>query len=257
MIERAAGLAAAAAALLLAASAARTWRAERMYEAGIDLGVPATDEAPEDQPARDVAGRLEAYERAVAADPGQPLYALRAGQILLQRAARRPRPDDRDDLVRRATARLRDAIRLHPLEGRAHDAVAQSLAMSDDLDGALRHTLLSVLLSPRRPSALDRASSRYAWVWRRTLDPDVLTRALDTARLGYEFADGRSKDLGEMRWAPGTRAVEDLLAAPAGPTRDDLELAVRGRDDLREPAARLLERIRPGDAAALRAGAGR
>lgn len=256
MNRRAVRVAAAAAAVGLAVLQIRTWRAERAYERGIWATDPRTGRPATDAPARDVPGRLEAYDEARSLDPSNPLYGLRAAQIEIARVARAPRDAARDERVSRVHDRLRDVLAAAPLEGRAHDALAHVFAENGDLDGAIDRTRRSVALAKRRPSTLEVAAHRFVWGWRRTWDPDILASALDVARLGYELKDGRDPSLGPDG-APGTGPVRELLASAGGPTVDDVRLAIRGREELRDAAARLLDAVRPEDAAKLRAEAPR
>jgi hypothetical protein len=252
LIARAARLAAAAVTAILAVSQVRSWRAERAYEAGLGALDPRTGREAADQPAQDVPGRLESYELARETDPRNPLYALRTGQILLQRATRGPRTPETGRQLASAIVRLEESLRLHPLDGRAHDALAQARLATGELDESVDRTRRSVRAAPRRPATLGQAAARCARIWLRSSDPDALVVALDAARLGFELSDGRPEALGGFREVPGTGPVAEILLAPSAPTVGELRWMLRGRDDLRETAARLVEERRPDDAAALR-----
>lgn len=249
-------VAAAAAAIGLAIGQTRTWWAEQAYESGIRAVDPRTGAEVTDAPARDVPGRLEAYLEACARDPGQAIYALRAGQIEVHRAARRPPPADRDVRLRAGRALLERSARLHPLDGRTQDALASACMLAGDTDGAVRRTRASVRLMPRSLAGLNAAAARLSWVWRRTFDPDVLADCVETARLGFELHDGRDETQSQGGTIGGVGAVRELLLAPNGPVTDDLLLALRGRPELLLVAARLVEDVNGESAAALRAAAG-
>lgn len=256
MIGRAARVAAAAAALALAASEVRTWRAEQAYQRGVRATDPRSGDEVVDDVLRDVPGRLEAYEAAARIDPGEPLYALRAGQMHVLRAGRRPPPPDRGERVAAARELLERSLRALPLDSRAHDALAQAAVLDGDADGALRDSRRAVLLGRRRSSALEQASRRCAWAWRRTGDPDALRDAAEVARLGFEILDGADPSVAPPRAAPGVRPLQSLLAAEDGPGVDDLLLAVRGRPELAAAAARALDAVDADAARQLRERAG-
>ncbi|MCE9636413.1 MAG: hypothetical protein K8T90_11975 [Planctomycetes bacterium] len=249
----AARVVAAAAALGLAAGQANTWWAEQSYEAGIRAIDPRTGVEASDAPARDVPGRLEAYASAVERDPTQPLFALRAGQIQLHRVAGRPLLPDRSERLAASRALLERAATLHPLDGRTHDALASACVLAGDTDGAVARTRAALLLIPRSLAGLNAAAARLAWVWRRTMDPDVLAACVDAARLGFELYDGRDEQVSQGRTIGGAWPARELLLAPSGPLIDDLLLALRGRPDLLETAARLVDDARPDAARRLRA----
>lgn len=247
--------AAAAVALWLAADQARVWWAEQAYEAGIRARDPSTGKARIDDPTAEVPGRLHAYREASLRDPREPLYALRAAQLEF-RDVRRPADDaTREALLGRVQTALDAALDAHPLDGRTHAALANLLIARGDRDGALRHTRLSVVLGPRRPTALEQAARRFAATWPRTNDPDALVQLLETTRLGLELLDGRPAGLPPLGRVPAVGEARALLLSEGGPTRDDVLFALRGRRDLLLTAARVVEDRRPDDAAAYRAAA--
>jgi hypothetical protein len=256
VIGRAVRLAAAAGALALASAQSRTWHAEREYERGVEAVDPRTGEGAIDGPTRDVPGRLESYCAAVALDPEQGIFSLRRGQIALLRAARRPAPADAAERLDEARTSLERAARLLPFDARPHDALAHVALLSGDPEQVLRRTRTAVRLAPRRKSALDTAVTRCLWVWSRTGDPEPLAAALEAQRLAFELEDGRDPEFRTTAPAAGVGRFSAALQAPDGPTLDDLRFAGRGRPALATTAARVLEPLRPADAAALRGAAG-
>ena len=234
-------VAAALAALVLASFEARTWWAEQAYEAGIYAVDPRTGEPATDQPARDLPGRLEWYEEALARDPGEPLYALRAGQIRLHRATRRPPPTDARAELARARHLLGIALPGAPLDSHVHSALSHALMTTGDLDGVAWHSRAAAILGPRRISTLEPAAQRLVWAWRIRDDPSFLAGAIDAARLGYELSDGREPSLPPMGWLPAAGTVARLFASPDRPPRRDLDLVVGMRPDLLPTIDRLAE----------------
>lgn len=254
MIRRVGLVAAAAGCLALAADQARTWWAEQAYDAGLRARDPRTGEPLTDAVSRDAPGRLEAYDEAVARDPSQPLYALRAGQVACQRRAP-ARAAAAAELTASARQRLERAILLQPLEGRAYAELAALRYRAREPAEALVHARAALVLGPRRPAAIDATASVAAAVWRTTSDPDALVAAVDAARLGFELADGRDPELPPLGRIPGRDPTARLLLAVGGPGRDDLLFALAGRPELLATAAQILRRDRPDDAAALSAAA--
>jgi tetratricopeptide (TPR) repeat protein len=256
LIARSARLACAAGALALAAAAGRTWHAERAFERGVHAVDPRTGEPAIDGPSRDVPGRLESYREAAALDPRQGVFALRRGQIALLRAARTPPSPDAAERLAEAETALADAARLLPLDARSHDALAQAALLRGDFGAAVRESRLAVRLAPRRKSGLESCVRRCLLAWRRTSDPDALGAALEALLLAFELEDGRDPEFRTPHGPAGLARFEAELRTSDGPALDDLLLAVRGRPDLARTAARLVEPVRPGDAATLRAAAG-
>jgi len=250
LIGRAARVALAATALALASAQARTWWAEQAYEEGLGLPDPRTGETAAGA-LRDVPGRLHAYEVACARDPDEPLYAVRAGQIEQSRAVRTPVGPERAVHLRSAREHLERAARLQPLDAATQETLAQVLTYERDLPGALRRTRSAVLTGPAtRPCSTRRRGASPG------PGPDARSgrprRAVDAARLGLDLADGRDPALPRLGRVPGVQATAALLRSSAAPTQDDLLSALGGRPDLLRTAARLVEDVRPEDAAALR-----
>src|SRR6185295_10487841 len=112
--------AAAAGAALLGAACLRSLHAEAAYEAGLALSGD-----PHQGPAHDLPGRLAWYEEAMERDPGDGLYALRAGQIRLARATPRGARPDLDELAA-ARGLLARAAALRPLDFRPRAELARA-----------------------------------------------------------------------------------------------------------------------------------
>lgn len=254
MIRRAVRLGAASAALLLAASQARSWWAEQAYEAGNFAVDPASGEPATAHPDRDVPGRLENYLVAAARDATQPAYGLHAAQILLHRATRKPQPTDAAAQLARARSLVEAAVARGPLNSEAHLVLAHALIAGGDPERAVLHLRTVIATGRRRMSTLEPATSLLVHTWRRSHDPDLLVDILTAASLGLELADGRDRSLPPLGRVFVASGVSAFLTSSSGPTIDDLRLALRGRPDLAETAARLVEKQRPDDARALRAG---
>jgi len=237
--ERTLGASIAGAAALLALAAARTWWAESAYTAG--LGTTAS-------PAEDVPGRLERYEEARRRDPSEPLYALRAGQIRLGRAGRTEDPGARREELLAAAERLRESVRLFPLDSQAHAGLAQALAGLGDDDGAIRHADAALLLGPRRPATYEWAIRWFARRWERARDDRCLARLLRTALRAEEAVRDPPADVPRVDAPPGARTVAQLLGSLAGPTAEDVARAVGEDPESLRFAARGIREVRPLDA---------
>ncbi len=221
--------------LALAAVAARTVRAELAYGAGL---------APHADPVRDVPGRLDAYEEAADLGPGNPLYALRAGQIRLMRAGRSR--EARTTELAAAEAWFRRAVALHPVEARARAGLAQVLLARGEPDAAARESARSFRLAPRSPGVIGRSGAMFVLEWRRTRDPAALRGALRCAEAGER-----------IRETSIPRGIAKLLAQEPVPNVAAFLEAVGGESSLLRTAAALIAPARPADAEMLAAAAAR
>jgi hypothetical protein len=232
---RVARVVAAAGACVLAAVSLRTMYAEAAYETGLDASVD-----PRGGPALDVPGRLEAYEEAIRRDPDEALYALRAGQIHLARAARREGGVDRTELAAARTL-LRRAGELRPIDGRPRAQLAYAAMMAGDSEDALFQAQDARALAPRAPAAMRAAVDVGLAVWRDTGD----TSALRTALAGGAALAGIGEATPDRAFIDafaraGPHLAQDLVDA----TKEDPALAAYAADaarTVRPEVARLLE----------------
>jgi len=201
----------AAAALLVTSAALRTVHAEIAYDAGLRL---ATEHWV--GPAADLPGRLELYEEALRRDPGEALYALRAAQIRLFRAAPRGGPVDTAalgparDLLDRAAA-------LRPLDSKIHATRAQLERAARNRDAAKGEAWVAIATAPRAPGALTVAMSVGLDGWRESGDPSCLRLALTGARgLAAIHGSDRSPVLEAAFAEAGPELAADLLEATSG-----------------------------------------
>jgi tetratricopeptide (TPR) repeat protein len=232
---RVARVAAAVGAVFLAAASLRAMYAESAYEAGLELSVD-----PKDDPALDVTGRLEAYEEAMRRDPGDGLYALRAGQIRLRRAARRDGSVDRKELAA-ARASLLRATELRPLDSRPRAQLAGAARLAGDSEQALRAAQDARELAPKSPGPMRVAVDIGLWAWRGTGDPAALRTALSagTALAGIGEASPDRAIVNAFGQA-GPELAQDLAEA----TKADPSLAAyaaAAARPLRPEVARLLD----------------
>lgn len=206
MAVRTAHALAAILALALAVRAFHVARVDSGYVSAVGFGVPAAEDLP---------GRLEAYEAAAAADPGETAYAFRAGRLRLSRAFD-AEGEERSAQAAAALAHLERAVELQPLDPRVRIALSGALHLCGDDAGAVRETHTSVLLGPRHPSALSRACRIFADRWRRTRDPADLREALDVAakllRIGQHVS---TAPLAKRLQERGALAAPDVLEAAA------------------------------------------
>ena len=224
----------AAAALVVAAAALRTVHAELAYADGL-----AFAKDPHTSPAADLPGRLECYEEALRRDPGEALYALRAAQIRLFRAAPRGGPVDTAGL---APARdlLERAAAQRPLDSKIHATRAQLERAARNLRGAEREAWIAVRTAPRAPGPLTTALSVGLAAWRETGDPSYLRLAL-TGGHGLQRIDASNR-----------LPVLAAAFAEAGPElAGDLLEATSGDAELRAYAADRVRPVRPAVADAL------
>src|SRR6185295_11608894 len=164
--------AAAAGAALLGAACLRSLHAEAAYEAGLALSGD-----PHQGPAHDLPGRLAWYEEAMERDPGDGLYALRAGQIRLARATPRGARPDLDELAA-ARGLLARAAALRPLDFRPRAELARAATTAGDAAGAVREADAALLLGRRAPGAARAAVDVGLRAWRATGDVAGLRTAL-------------------------------------------------------------------------------
>jgi len=235
--------AAAALALGLAAAAGRTWWAESAYTEG--LGATAS-------PSEDVPGRLERYEEARRRDPGEPLYALRTGQILLGRAEGAAAPPTRREGLLAAEPLLAESVRLFPLDSQSHAAWSQALAGLGDADLAIREADAALLLGPRRPTTYEWAIRWFARRWDRVRDDRCLARLFRTAMRAEEAVRDPPSDVPPVE-PPGAGTLRRLLASSDAPTAEDLIRAAGTEPDLLRFAAERMRAHRPLDAERLEA----
>jgi hypothetical protein len=227
-IGRVARAAALVGAGLLVVATLRALYAEAAYESGLDLAVD-----PRIGPAQDVPGRLEAYEEAMRRDPGEPLYALRAGQIRLQRAARRDGSVDARELTD-ARGLLERASALRPLDSRPRAQLADAARLAGDAGGALRAAAEATALAPRAPGPMRVAVDVGLWAWRENGDPAALRTAL--------AAGASLRDIGE---ASPDRAIVTAFGKAGADLAQDLVEATRNDRALAAYAAEAARPIRP------------
>lgn len=209
----------------------RSVRAEAVYTEGIG--------APTDAPARDTPGRLERYLEARALDPGEPLYALRCGQILQTRASALRGPE-RTAMLNDALGHFEASLAIAPLDpraqaeaGRALDGLGRSEESAARLDAAL-------VVGRRHPSALETVARHSARRFAQSRDPSDLRRGLLAAREGLEIRDRPAPGAENHGSAPGTGSMRQLLSQTAGPGTDELILATGGDPALLLTAAALM-----------------
>lgn len=224
-----------AGALFLAAMAVRIAYAESAYVAGLDLATH-----PDSLPSDDLPGRLEHYEEAFRRSPGEALYALRAGQIRLQRARRAGGTAGVAEIVavRELLERARD---LRPLDARIRATLAQAWRAHGDVEPALREARIAIRLAPCSPGILRTAMAVGVWAWHGRRDVAALELVL---RAGMGVVR-----VGEKVLVPG---LDEAIAAAGSDLAGDLFEAT-GRDpELLRFAADVVERTRPEVARTLR-----
>jgi len=232
---RIARVAATVLAVFLAAVSLRTLHAESAYESGLDVAVD-----PRRSPALDLPGRLDAYEEAMRRDPGEGLYALRAGQIRLLRAAKAAGGVDRVELET-ARERLRTAARLRPLDARPRAQLARAAQIADDPIEAVAFADAATTLGPRAPGPAWTAVDVGLWAWRAHGDVSALRAALRGGAILSRIGESR----------PTTPFARAFQRADAGLAQDLVEavrgdaslaaFAVEATKDVRPDVARLLE----------------
>ncbi len=202
-------------ALVLASAAVRFLTAEISYGAGLGYGTA---------PFRDLPGRLGHYEEAIRIDPDEPLYALRAGELLLERARRDPAA--RGALLEAALAHLRRALVLDPIDARVRVGLAQALAAQGRLAESLEQAEVAVRLGPCWAGVLGAAAEIRLEAWHRT---GAANHLVETFRLTRRCADLGAAD---VRRVLGRR----ILSFDRDPLGDVLDALVRHPDLLREAA---------------------
>jgi len=136
----------AAAALLVASAALRTVHAEFAYDAGLSLARDG-----DTSPARTCRDASSATRRRLRRDPGEALYALRAAQIRLFRAAPRGGPVD---VAALAPARdlLDRAAALRPLDSKVHATRAQLERAARNLSAAREEAWIALATARALPA---------------------------------------------------------------------------------------------------------
>ena len=211
-------LALATATLGVAVISGRKLWAELAYDAGLG-------EASE-RPDTDLPGRLEWYELAAARDPSDPVYSLRAGQILLSRFSR-VAPAERAATLDAASRAIERARALSPLDPRTQVLLAQIAQARGDVVIARDRADAAARLGPRHPGALAVAVRVHLWAFARARDPEALARALEIAADAQETVDHPAPGSDVASTAPAAAVVRAALAS-GELTLDDVLFSVPG-----------------------------
>jgi len=183
-------------------------------------------------PAEDVPGRLEAYDEAHRRAPGTFVYLLRSGQIHLARAAAGAREEQH---LTTAGERLREAVRIHPLDARARISLAQVLLLEGDASAAYESARVAASLGRRHPLVQLAGVRLGIEAWTRTGDIEGLALALDAELVRWSWRTVYQKQ--ESRAENRRRRVPRFVLGALSTRRDD------ALGDLLEAAGQRLDRL--------------